>query len=339
MIHLDIRKVQVTGGSSYIITLPKEWAEKLHIRKNDPLGLVSQADGTLLVTKNISDSQVQATKEFDVSNISDPAYLFRLLIGAYIAGFTTIRIEAKHRFNPFVRGVVRDFTQMTIGPEVVEETDSTVILKDLLNPMEMPFDNTMKRMFVIVKNMHIDAIAAIETKNQKLADDVIARDNDVDRLHWLIARQMNVILKNVNLSRKMDLSTSLVVNTYLISRIIERIGDHAVRMAENARKITDEDINDKVLKAIRKASTLSLNIFDKSIVSFFQSDILGSHKNIEAIGELENFCEQINALSMNESTANAIALHYIAESIRRCGEYAGDISETVINYLVEEQQV
>jgi phosphate uptake regulator len=334
---MDIRKVQVTGGSSYIITLPKEWAEKVHIKKNDPLGLISQSDGTLLVTKNISESQIQTIKEFDVSSINDPAYLFRLLIGAYIAGFTTIRIVAKHRFSPFVRGVVRDFAQMTIGPEVVEETESTIALKDLLNPMEMPFDNTMKRMYVIVKNMHIDVITAIETKNSQLAVDVITRDNDVDRLHWLIARQMNVILKNVNLSRKMELSTSLIVNTYLISRIIERIGDHAVRMAENAIKISDVNLSEDMLRAIKKASELSIGVFDRSIISFFKSDLTTSHKNIETLKELDDSCERINALSMDEDTSIAITLHYIAESIRRCGEYSGDISETVINYLVEEQ--
>ena len=148
---------------------------------------------------------------------------------------------------------------------------------------------------------------------------------------------MNVILKNVNLSRKMDLSTSLVVNTYLISRIVERIGDHAVRVAENMKRIEGEDIGKDTKKAIRAASTLSLAIFDKSIVSFFQADIVASHRNIEAIAELDEACEQINSLSMTMGTPLAISLHYIAESIRRTGEYAGDISETVINYLVEEQ--
>ena len=56
---------------------------------------------------------------------------------------------------------------MTIGPEVIEETDSMMLLKDLLNPMEMPFDNTLKRMYVVVKNMHIDAVTAIENKQPR----------------------------------------------------------------------------------------------------------------------------------------------------------------------------
>jgi len=75
---------------------------------------------------------------------------------------------------------------MTIGQEVAEETDTLIMIKDLLNPAEMPFDNTIKRMFVIVKNMHGDAITALETHNNALALDVINRDMDSDRLNWLI---------------------------------------------------------------------------------------------------------------------------------------------------------
>jgi phosphate uptake regulator len=334
---MEIRKVQLTGGSSFVITLPKDWVEAQKIKKNDPLGLIVQPDGTLLVTRDITEGQYQKEKVFDISDIQEPAFLFRLLIGSYIAGFTTIRITSKTRIPASVRKVVRDFTQMSIGPEVVEETDTTIVLRDLLNPAEMPFDNTIKRMFVIVKNMHLDAVNALETRNFALAKDVIARDNDVDRLHWLVARQTNIILRNASLARKMNVSTRKVVNSYIISRIMERIGDHAVRMMENAQKIDTFPIDEKILGAIRKADTLALSIFDKSIVSFFKGDLKGSHKNIEQVRKLEELCEEINNLAMEKDPIMAVSLRYIAESIRRSGEYAGDISENVINYLVEEQ--
>jgi len=334
---MDIRKVQITGGSSYVITLPKDWAEAQQVKKNDPLGIITQPDGTLLITRHITEGQFQREKRFDVSAIHEPTFLFRLLIGSYIAGYTTITVTSKNRLAAPVRMVVRDFTQMTIGPEVVEETDTTIILKDLLNPAEMPFENTIKRMFVIVKNMHLDAMIALETRNKGLCDDVIARDNDVDRLHWLIARQTNIILKNASLARKMGESTSKVVNTYIISRIIERIGDHAVRISENAQKMSENEVDPEVLAAIKKASILALSIFDKSIIAFFSADMRGSHKNIEQVEKLEEICENINTLAMKKDPFVAVSLRYIAESVRRSGEYAGDISESVINYLVEEK--
>jgi phosphate uptake regulator len=334
---MEIRRVQMTGGASFVVTLPKDWAESQKIRKNDPIGLTVQPDGTLLVTKNINEEPLQRVKEIDSSNITDPAFLFRMLIGTYIMGFNVIRITTKQRFPPFVRTVVRDFTQMTIGQEVVEETETLIAIKDLLNPAEMPFDNTIKRMFVIVKNMHEDAITALETHNKTLANDVINRDMDADRLNWLIARQTNMLMQNASLSRKMGISPSLAMHYYMISRIIERVGDHAVRIAEHTLPIIDVDFDKKFMNAIKKSSAMSLEIFERSIVSFFKADMKEAHRNIESIMALENICGDINNMVLKQDTLIALNISYISESIRRAGEYAGDISETVINLLVENE--
>jgi phosphate uptake regulator len=336
---MEIRRVQVTGGASFVVTLPKEWAEGQKIKKNDPVGMTVQPDGTLLVTKNTTDEILQQVKEIDCSTIADPAFLFRLLIGTYIMGFNVIRLSSKQGFPPFVRSVVRDFTQMTIGQEVVEETETLIAIKDLLNPAEMPLDNTIKRMFVIVKNMHKDAITALDTHNKNLADDVIKRDIDADRLNWLIARQTNMIMLHASLSRKMGISPDLAMHYYILSRIIERVGDHAVRIAEHTLPIIEVELDKKTLTIIKKASTMSLEIFDRSIVSFFNSDMKEANRNIESINVLENLCGEINNIVLRHDTMIAIPLNYISESIRRAGEYAGDISETVINLLVEQDGV
>ncbi|MDP3563314.1 MAG: PhoU domain-containing protein [Methanoregula sp.] len=334
---MEIRRVQMTGGASFVVTLPKDWAEAQKIKKNDPVGLTVQPDGSLLVTKRITEEPLQRLKEIDCSTIADPAFLFRLLIGTYITGFTMIRLSTKQRFPPFVRTVVRDFTQMTIGQEVVEETESVIAIKDLLNPSEMPFDNTVKRMFVIVKSMHEDAITALETHNKILANDVVSRDMDADRLNWLIARQTNMLMQNASLSRKMGISPNLAMHYYMLSRIIERVGDHAVRIAEHSLPIIDVDFDKKFMNAIKKSSAMSLEIFDRSIVSFFNADMKEAHRNIESITALENICGDINNMILKQDTLVALNIAYISESIRRAGEYAGDISETVINLLVENE--
>jgi phosphate uptake regulator len=334
--QMEIRRVQMTGGASFVVTLPKDWAEGQKIKKNDPVGIIVQPDGTLLVTKKITEEPLQRTKEIDCNSIADPAFLFRILIGSYITGYNVIRLTTKQKFSPFVRTVVRDFTQMTIGQEVVEETENIISIKDLLNPAEMPFENTIKRMYVIVKNMHSDAITALETHNKTLAEDVIKRDIDADRLNWLIARQTNMIMLHASLSRKMGISQSMAMQFYILSRIIERVGDHAVRIAEHTIPIIDTEIDKKTLSMIKKSSSMSLEIFDRSIVSFFNADMKEANRNIESINALENLCGDINNLVLKQDLLIAISLTYISESIRRAGEYAGDISETVINLLVED---
>jgi len=223
---MEIRRVQMTGGASYVITLPKEWIKSANIKKNDPLGLHIQSDGTLLITPKATGEQTQRAKEFDVNGKTDQTYLFRRLIGAYISGYNSIKIKTAKRMSSPVRAIVRKFTQTTIGQEVVEETYTSITLKDLINPTEMPFDRTIKRMHIIVKGMHEDAMRALVRKDRTLAEEVILRDNDVDRLHWLIARQHNIILQNVSLAEKMNITIEMSSTYFLISRIIERIGDH-----------------------------------------------------------------------------------------------------------------
>ena len=72
--------------------------------------------------------------------------------------------------------------------------------------------------------------------------------------------------------------------------------------------------------------------------AFFQKDIKASNEAIESVAKLELLCEEINTLALQQKGIVAISIGYIIESIRRIGEYAEDISENVINYLVGEEQ-
>jgi phosphate uptake regulator len=237
-----------------------------------------------------------------------------------------------------VRNVIRSFTQLAIGPEIIEETETTVILKDLHNLTEMPFDRTIKRMHIIVKGMHEDVMRILKTKDQDLIEDIISRDNDVDRLHWLVARQYNILLQNTSLAEKMNITIGIASTYFLISRIIERIGDHVVRIAQNTQTLITNSLDRKIIEKILTASTLALDLFNNSISSFFKKDIKASNETFEDLVKLEKLCEEINTLALQQKGIVAISIGYIIESIRRTGEYAEDISENVINYLVAEEQ-
>jgi phosphate uptake regulator len=334
---MEIRRVQMTGGSSYIITLPKEWIKQLKIQKNDQVGLITQSDGTLLVTPKIDREHIQKTKEFDVSNITNQNFLLRRLIGSYIAGYNSIILKSKTRMSPQVKMTVRKFTQTTIGQEIVEETDTQILIKDILNPAEMPFDRTIKRMHIIVKGMHEDIMTAIQRNDNKLAEDVLLRDNEIDRLHWLVARQHNIILQNVSFAEKMGITIELATTSFLISRIIERIGDHVIRIAQNALNITDKKIEDQIIEKLEIASQSSLDIFNNSITSFLRRDVETANETIELVKKLEPKLKEINKLALKQKGEHVISLGYVVESIRRIGEYSADISENVINHLVGKE--
>jgi phosphate uptake regulator len=334
---MEIRKVQITGGSSYIVSLPKEWIKTTRIQKNDPVGLIAQPDGSLLITPNISGESLQRIKEFEVSNATDRVYLLRLLVGAYIAGFTTIVIRSRGRLPTFVRQLVREFTQLAIGQEVIQETDTSITLKDLLNPAEMPFENTIRRMYVLARGMQEDAMAAFLGHDTALAEDVVARDTEVDRLHWLIARQNNLIVVDPTLSRRMNIPVSRSSYYYQVSRIIERIGDHATRVARNALSINNHETDDETSRLMDEASGLALDIFSRGIEAFFEGDISKANATLEKVPILEEKTRKISTHVLRFEAVAAIPAGQIADSIRRIGEYSGDICENIINNMIGKE--
>ena len=336
---MEIRRVQMTGGSSYIITLPKEWVKTVNISKNDPIGLLQQPDGTLLVTPKMDKEHIKKNITFKVENSINHDFLFRKLIGAYIAGYNAITVETKPRIQPKTRSTIRRFIQTTIGQEVVEETDMSITVHDLLNPSEMPFHRTVKRMHIIVKGMYEDTLTALKEHDKALAEDVIRRDSEIDRLHWLVARQHRIIQQNVNFVEKMGITVGTATTSYLISRILERIGDHVNRIAFYVTQLIESKLDEDIIKKLEFASNQSLTLLNKSVGAFTKKELKEANETIDLSEKLEDMCEDIDKLVLKQDAPIAIALGYIVESIRRIGEYAEDISETVINHLIGEEKI
>ncbi len=330
---IETRKVQQTGGSSFIISLPKEWIEKHKIKPKDTLGILSQPDGNLLVSPNINSEDYIRSKDFDVDNISDSNYLFRILIGMYIMGYTIITIKSSKKFEPFIRDTIINFTKIAIGPEIIEESNNIIKIKDLLNPKEMPFEKTLRRMYVLAQDMHENAIKALNSGDKTLAEEVIKRDDEVDRLHWLIGRQSHIVLRDIILCQKMGITLEDISHFQSIGRFLERIADHSVKIAKNVLLIDFQKIDKEILTDLSKASIIALKMLGSSLDAWLNKSINLANENINSVKKLIDICENIY-FKLDKVAEFSVPIGYVIESIRRTGEYSVDISEVIINKFI-----
>jgi phosphate uptake regulator len=335
---MEVRRLQMTGGSSYIITLPKEWVVALKLKKNDPLGIMAQPDGTLLISPRVTEESPRKEMTFHIDKNYNESRLFRSLVAAYMSGYSAINISSKETLPPYVRSVVRKFVSMAIGQEVVEEKENFVLIKDLLNPTEMAFDKTVRRMYVVVRQMCADALFALKNGDLALARDVIGRDNDADRLGWLVARQYRLLLSNPGLAKKMGITVEESSAYFLTTRMIERIGDHAVKIARGAISVTEEKANPKLSKSVSLAGELALHILQGAAESFLSKDANKANRTIDEVPKLEALCDDIDKLALSKKGVVALATGNVAESIRRIGEYSRDISEKAIDYGIRTEE-
>ena len=330
-LNIEARKVQKTGGSSYIISLPIEWIKKHGIEAKDTIGVLSQPNGNLLVTPYMSSEKVVKEKKFDIDEIKDSDYLFRLLIGAYIMGYNLIEVKSSKKFESIMRDTVKTFSKITIGTEILEESDNVIKIRDLIDPREMLFEKTIKRMYILANNMHEDALKALETGDKSLAEKVIEDDDEIDRVNWFVERQAHIVLQDIILCQRLDITLEDASNYKFISRFLERIGDHAVKIAKNVILIDYQKIDKNLYENIMKASKISLELLNKSLDAWLQKDLNLANENIESIKTLTNAC---NAIKINPNSEYLVEIGFIIESIRRTGEYSSDISEIIINNLI-----
>ncbi len=331
---METRKVQVTGGATYTVSLPKAWVKETGLKAGATLGFIPQPDGTLLLTSHVVGGKEERKKVFMVAD-EDGEMLFRSLIGAYMMGYDVIEVRAKSRMDMRVRDIVRKFTQSVIGPEIIEEGINSVLTKDLLDPTYLSFGSILRRMYRIVEEMHRNALTSLREKNARLAEDVVSRDTEVDRLNWLVARQYNMLIRDIKLTEKMGTTREQGINFLLIARILERIGDHAVRIAENAKRLSAQPVKKEIVCGMMEIGTSALEKLHGSMNSLFKEDVRAANETIQSIDEFLEGCSEYSEHIGKSTGAIAIPLGYILESLIRTGLYARDISECVINYLVD----
>ena len=117
--------------------------------------------------------------------------------------------------------------------------------------------------------------------------------------------------------------------------MIERIGDHGVKISENVSRLSNGKVSKKVMSDLTKLSDTSLELLSEAISSLYKKDIALSNNAIQKVNEFIIVCDKFDSKITSEKGESAIALGHILESIRRVAFYARDIGECVINFLVD----
>jgi len=336
----ETRKIQLTGKSTYIVSLPKKWVTSMNLKAGSPLVLSKQSDSSLLLTpKELVKPAKLGEAGINVSQKDDPNSMMRKIVALYLVGYSLIRIKTKdERITSLQRNFIKDLTRKKlVGTEIIADSPNEMKLQILLSYPELSVENALRRMCLIATSMHEDSMQALKDLNKELAREVISLDDEVDRFSLYIIRQLKAavqsdrVLKDIGLANPRD-----CLGYRVIAKSVERIADHAVKIAENVL-LMDEKFDDSVLRKIFDMSSFARSVFDDSAKSLYKKDYsLADNVVTQAkkIVSIEN--EAIGAFAKKEQAIKLSTLRMIMESIRRTAEYASDIAEIVLNLNVDQ---
>ncbi len=124
----------------------------------------------------------------------------------------------------FVTGVLKLITDLErIGDHASDIAEMTLHLEGKQNKRVLPITSTMAE---IVEKMVLKAIEALIRIDVELANEVIKMDDDVDSLFRELILKMTSELKHDKIDPNDAIYTSMV------AKYFERVGDHAVNIAQ-----------------------------------------------------------------------------------------------------------
>jgi phosphate uptake regulator len=334
-----VRRIQLTGKSTYIVSLPRRWVEDVRLDKGETLTIIPQEDKTLLlVPKNVKKPEKPTAESIEVTSKDNPNSIIRKVVALYLIGYNTIHITTKEERIPSVqRNMVKEFVRRKlVGTEIVSDSRNGVALQVLLSYPELSVGDALRRMVIIAISMHRDAINALRNLNVDLAEEIIRMDDEVDRFNFYIIRQLKSAVSEVQTLKEIGLERPRDCLGYrLIAKSVERVADHAMYVSNDVLALQSR-VPDPVMEELEKMSSFAISSFDQAIKSLFTKDYSSADQvvedNLKIRGMEKETIKKITETRLDAETVSLLRL--IVESIRRTAEYGSDIAEVVLNLTI-----
>ena len=337
--HRDVRKVQFTGRSTYVLSLPKKWIEEMHVKAGDRVTLVRELDNSLSVIPiftGVKESPNEVTTLVLPSESGNT--LRRKVVSIYLAGYNIIHLKLKSgRMNPALRDAVRELVRRNlVGTEMIADASDNITLQVLLSLPELSVNTAIRRMYLIASSMHKEAMSALAELNYELAKEVIRSDDEVDRFSLYIIRSLVMATQNGRVLREMGLKNPSGCLSYRVTaKSIERVADHACSIADKAITLK-ETIPMDSLQKIEKMSHLALTVLGDSVEALLRRDYQLADKTVDTAKNIGTLEDDVLKAIEKDKVRDPANIKLALEDIRRTAEYASDIAEAAMNETIDE---
>lgn len=183
----------------------------------------------------------------------------------------------------------------------------------------------------------IDSVDALLRHDKNLAEQVIARDAQIDALQREI--EEHAVL---TIARRQPMAVDLraLVGAMRVSNDLERIGDLAKNIAKRGGLLQHEILSPSVIRGVRRMSELVLSQLNQVLDSYITGNLshaLAVWQGDEAVDALcTSLFRELLTYMAEDPRSITLCLHlmFSAKNIERMGDHTTNIAETV-HYMVE----
>jgi len=243
-------------GGSFLISIPKDWAKRNGVSKGDTV-VVEELSERRLVIRPIEQSE-GAPKEVEVDYPrEDLTYVINDVTAAYLLGYDIIRVQGRTVMTREDRERLKSTIGRLIGLEIIDEDSKKMTLQFLLEPTGLTPERIAKRMIGIIEGMIKDTGDGVATRDPKVLALVAERDDELDRLYFLLVRAVRTAAMDQDVAQRFALTPVEILDYRVLASFLESVGDTIAELSKKlAEELPSKDVAGDLVGSLKKLETM-----------------------------------------------------------------------------------
>ncbi|MFT4303560.1 MAG: hypothetical protein ACMXYG_03275 [Candidatus Woesearchaeota archaeon] len=255
------------------ISLPATWVKKYSLQEGDEL-TIDETGNTI----QLSTGKASSKRNIEIDATQMGNFTKNDLSHLYILGFDEIIIRYN---NDSVIKSIKERVPDCIGYEIIDQTEKSVTIKSISSELEEEFDNILRKVFLIMKEMAEGIYQSLKEKN-------FSRLKQIQELETINNKFTSFLLRLI--SKKGYKRQDRSLQAYDLIQNLERLADEYRYICEdyvnanNKKEISSEALS--LLKEINNYFITFYELFYK--YDSVKKDIINKQKN-----ELSNKAKEL----------------------------------------------
>jgi phosphate uptake regulator len=326
-----LRKIQLTGSSTLSVSLPSDWTKRYGVKRGTQVYLNESGDGSLIVQPT-SSKHGPVERLVDLGRYTQAQHVRRAFLAAYLSGADVVRFHSAGRISALKRKVIVEQAHQLIGVEVTEETPNLIVVQDFFSHEGLSVTKTLRRAHGLTCSMFEQLVEGIRDSDAASSLEILDKDDDVDRLRFLLRRQLNLALENTALMNELGLTAPQCLNYAIVARNIESTADKLSVMAKYNAELAQAGARGELVARLARTCSNAYEVYQQAVKSFMMRDSNLANNTIEEQAKLiQSRVDFEKLLSGQKARTGAYQYSVILDGVLDIGECAREISEATID--------
>ena len=322
---MDLRRLQRTSDGTFFVTLPKAWVVRNKLERGAILSFSERKDGKLL-----TEPYGEQERKISAVTLAPTPMLRREIEEKYLLGYDVFEVVSQQVIHSDTRETVRRIVRSLVGLEIVEEDTKKIVIQCLIEPSLLFPDRILRRLHLITLSMQKDAVSSFARGDSRLARTVVERDEDVDRLYFLLVRVVRAALTDPAIAEKLNTSAIDCLDHRILASFVENFADYATDIAESTwARAKGKDL-DSTIRSVEKAGVILNRMHKDAVDAVFTRNLTLAEEATGLYKDAETSIRRAERGLVNAKPETIDRLATVVSALKAMSEINVDIADLAV---------